>query len=658
MVADPGRAGPALAAGKVRLTTAQALVRWMVAQRSELLDGTEVPLFAGVFGIFGHGNVLGLGTALYDVRDKLPTWRGNAEEGMALAAVGFGKAMDRRQVMVATSSIGPGALNMVTAAGVAHANRIPILLLPGDTFQGRAPDPVLQQVESFGDATLTVNDAFRPVARYFDRITRPEQIISMLPHVARVLTDPADAGPVVIAIPQDVQAETFEFPIAMFAQRLHRVPRPGPDQRALSEAAAILCSARRPLLIVGGGVRYSGAAHAVLAFAERHGIALADTPAGRTLVPHGHPLYAGPLGIVGSRSANILAAEADVVLAIGTRLEDFTTSSWTLFAEDMRLVSINAARFDAVKHAGHAVVGDALVSVEALQGELEGWSADAAWSARPAAERRAWDAYVDELRARPGAGGGLTYAQVVGAINELSGPEDYVLTSAGGLPGELHGGWRAEVPGPSRSTAGATMDLEYGFSCMGYEISGAWGAAIARSGTNPSGLVTGILGDGSYLMLNSDLFSAAFAGHPFVAVVCDNGGYAVIHRLQTSQGADGFNNQFEDAAGPGARERPVRVDFAMHARSLGCATEDVPADGTLTDFRAAYARAREMARATQRPAVVVCRTDPDAWTESGAWWEVGVPADLSGREDFERSKSRQLRWIGPPEPRTGGPLPW
>lgn len=648
MVAGPERARAAQAAGTVRLTTAQALVRWMVAQRSELLDGTEVPLFAGVFAIFGHGNVLGLGTALHDVRDQLPTWRGNTEEGMALAAAGFGKAMDRRQVMVATSSIGPGALNMVTAAGVANANRLPVLLLPGDTFQGRASDPVLQQVESFGDPTITVNDAFRPLARYFDRITRPEQLIATLPHVARVLTDPADAGPVVIALPQDVQVETFDFPASMFVPRLNRVPRPAPDARALAEAVGILRSAERPLLIIGGGVRYSGAGPSVLAFAERHGIPVADTPAGRTLVPHGHRLYAGPLGIAGSRSANAVAAEADVVIAIGTRLEDFTTSSWTMFARDMRLVSINAARFDAVKHAGHAVVGDALVTVEALNGPLEGWSADPAWSAQAEAERRTWDAYIDGLRGRPGSGGSLTYAQVVGAINDLSGPPDYVLTAAGGLPGELHGGWRVDAPGKPGPTAGATMDLEYGFSCMGYEISGAWGAAMARAGTNPDGLVTALLGDGSYLMLNADLFSAALAGHPFVAVVCDNGGYAVIHRLQTSQGAAGFNNQFEDATGPGARDRPVRVDFAGHARALGCSVEDVGADGTLVDFRAAYARARETARSTQRPAVVVCRTDPAAWTESGAWWEVGVPADLPGYQGFDDAKRRQLRWLAPP----------
>ena len=351
--------------------------------------------------------------------------------------------------MVATSSIGPGALNMVTAAGVAHANRIPVLLLPGDTFQGRAPDPVLQQVEPFGDPTITVNDAFRPVSRYFDRITRPEQLIATLPQVARVLTDPADAGPVVVALPQDVQTEMFAFPAAMFAPRLHRVSRAGPDAAALAEAVEILRSAHRPLLIIGGGVRYSGAGRAVLAFAERHGVPLVDTPAGRTLVPHGHPLYAGPLGIVGSRSANRLASEADVVLAIGTRLQDFTTSSWTAFAEDVRLRvdQCRAIRRDQARGARRR--GRRPRDRRGAGGDRStGWSADAAWSASAEVERSAWDAYVDGLRAAPGAHGELTYAQVVGAINDLSGPEDYVLTSAGGLPGELHGGWRSVVPAP------------------------------------------------------------------------------------------------------------------------------------------------------------------------------------------------------------------
>src|SRR4051794_31659939 len=361
----------------VRLTTAEALVRWMTAQRSELLDGTAVPLFAGVFAIFGHGNVLGLGTALHAVQDELPTWRGQTEQGMALAAVAYARATDRRQVMATTSSVGPGALNMVTAAGVAHANRLPVLLLPGDTFTGRAPDPVLQQVEHYGDPTVSVNDALRPVSRYFDRITRPEQLIGTLPQVARVLTDPADTGPVTLALPQDVQAETYDFPVRMFEPRLHRVPRARPDLTAVREAAATLRRAERPLLVVGGGVRYAGAAAEALAFAETHRVPLVETPAGRTLVPHDHPLYGGALGIIGSTSANTLAAEADVVIAVGTRLQDFTTSSWTGFAADVAMVTINAARFDAVKHGAQSVVGDARETLVELAAELAGWAAPA-----------------------------------------------------------------------------------------------------------------------------------------------------------------------------------------------------------------------------------------------------------------------------------------
>lgn len=635
---------PVPASGTVRLTTAQALVRWMVAQRSELLDGTEVPLFAGVFAIFGHGNVLGLGSALHEVREQLPTWRGHAEEGMALAAIAYAKAMDRRQVMVATSSIGPGALNMVTAAGVAHANRLPVLLLPGDTFQGRAPDPVLQQVEHFDDPTTSANDAFRAVARYFDRITRPEQLLSSLPQVVRVLTDPADAGPVVLALPQDAQAETFDFPAAMFETRIHRVPRSRPDATALAEAARILRDARRPLLVLGGGVRYSGAGEAAVRIAERHGLPVVDTPAGRTLIAHDHPMYGGPLGIIGSTSANALAAEADVVVAVGTRLQDFTTSSWTGFDAGVRLVSINAARFDAVKHAGLAVTGDARATLGELEPLLDGWTVEETWSTRTLHERGRWDSRVDQLRSGVAPDGSITYAQVVGIVNDMSGPDDYVLTSSGGMPGELHGGWRSVPPRQGGRTAGATMDLEYGFSCMGYELSGAWGAAMARARTHPDGLVTSLLGDGSYLMLNSDLYSAAFSGHPFVAVVCDNGGFAVIHRLQVGQGAAGFNNLLSDAAGPGATEAPLRVDFAAHARALGCSVEEVPRDGTAGDLRSAYARACVVARTTRRPAVVVCRTHPAAWTEAGAWWEVGVPGALSGRDAYEREKARQLRW--------------
>jgi 3D-(3,5/4)-trihydroxycyclohexane-1,2-dione acylhydrolase (decyclizing) len=616
----------------IRLTMAQALVRWLVAQRTELPDGTEAPLFPAVWAIFGHGNVLGLGNALAEYRDELPVWRGQNEQGMALAAIGYAKATDRRQVGVVTTSIGPGALNLVTAAGVAHANRLPLLLLPGDTFTSRAPDPVLQQVEHFGDPGGTVNDAFRAVSRYFDRITRPEQLLATLPQVARVLTDPADCGPVVLALPQDVQAEAFDFPAALFEPVVHRVPRPRPDRGALAAAADVLRAARRPLLVLGGGVRYSGASATALDFAQRHGIPVTETTAGRTLVPHEHPLHAGPLGITGSSSANVLAGAADVVLAVGTRLQDFTTASWTVFAPDVRIIALNTARFDAVKHGSFALVGDAVEGLTELDAAAGDWQAEETWSASASVERARWDAQVDVLRA-----GDLTYAQVVGVVNDLSGSDDYVMTSSGGLPGELIGGWRATGGAP-------TMDVEYGFSCMGYELAGAWGAAMARRGR---GVVTTLLGDGSYLMANSELFSAAFAGHGFVAVVCDNDGYAVIARLQEGQGGKAFNNLYADCRSD--RATPPRVDFAAHAAALGCAVYTVDDRTGLAD---AYRAARTAA--TDRPAVVVVRTDPAAWTEAGAWWEVGLPETSErqeiqfARDEHEQAKSQQVRYLNGP----------
>jgi 3D-(3,5/4)-trihydroxycyclohexane-1,2-dione acylhydrolase (decyclizing) len=612
----------------MKLTTAQALVRWLLAQRSETLDGREVPLFPAVFAIFGHGNVLGLGSALEEHRDELPVWRGHTEQGMALAAVGYAKAAHRRQVGVVTSSIGPGALNMVTAAGVAHANRLPVLLLPGDTFTSRAPDPVLQQVEHFNDPGTTVNDAFRAVSRYFDRITRPEQLLATLPQVARILTDPAESGPVTLALPQDVQVETYDFPEALFEPVTHRLLRSRPDRRSLTEAAGVLRAAKRPLLVIGGGVRYSGAARTALEFAERHGIPITETTAGRTLVPHDHALHAGPLGITGSTSANVLAAEADVVLAVGTRLQDFTTASWTVFSPDVRLVTLNAARFDAVKHGALAIVADAEAGLTELAAQLESWRIAPAWTSRASTERARWDAHIDALRAPAGE---PTYAQVVGVVNDLSEPRDYVMTASGGMPGELIGGWRS-----SGESAAPSMDVEYGFSCMGYELAGAWGAAMAHT----EGLVTTMLGDGSYLMLNSELFSAAFAGHPFVAVVCDNSGYAVIGRLQEGQGGKPFNNFYGDCRTEHAT--PPQVDFAAHAKSLGCSVFTATA---LDDLRQAYAKARDAAVADRRPAVVVVRTQPNSWTEAGAWWEVGVPEHASGRAEYNRVKPTQVRYL-------------
>ncbi|HET7468806.1 MAG TPA: thiamine pyrophosphate-dependent enzyme, partial [Gemmatimonadales bacterium] len=403
--------------------------------------------------------------------------------------------------------------------------------------------------------------------------------------------------------------------------------------QALAEATRAIRSASRPLLVLGGGVRYSGAAGRVLRFAEQHGIPITETTAGRTLVPHEHPLHAGPLGITGSTSANVLAGEADLVIAVGTRLQDFTTASWTVFSPDVRMISLNAARFDAVKHGSFALVADADEGLRELTDALASWRAPADWSRRAQTERAKWDRHITALR-EP-AQGLPTYAQVVGVVNDVSGPTDYVLTASGGMPGELIGGWRA--------TGESTMDVEYGFSCMGYELAGAWGAAIAHT----DGVVTTLLGDGSYLMLNSELFSAAFAGHGFVAVVCDNDGYAVIHRLQTGQGGTGFNNLYADCRTE--LPEPPRTDFAGHAAAMGCA---VFAVDSLGDLEGAYRKAREVAVAERRPAVVVIRTHPSSWTEAGAWWEVGVPevshrAEIGqARDEVLEGKAKQVRYLG------------
>jgi 3D-(3,5/4)-trihydroxycyclohexane-1,2-dione acylhydrolase (decyclizing) len=586
---------------------AQALVRYLINQVT-VVDGKEAPLFPGIFAIFGHGNVTCLSEALEAVRDVFPTWRGQNEQSMALAAMAFAKAKRRRQIMVATSSIGPGATNMVTAAAAAHANRLPILILSGDTFVNRRPDPVMQQVEHFGVPSVTVNDAFRAVTRYWDRIVHPEQIISSLPQAVATMLDPADCGPAFIALPQDIQECACEYPEAFFARTVHEIPRPRPDRRRLAEAAALIRSARRPLIVSGGGVRYSGAEEAVARFALEHGIPIAETVAGKSTVPHDHPAYAGPIGVVGSTSANALGAEADVIIAIGTRLMDFTTGSWTLFHHDAKFVSINAARWDAVKHRALAVVGDARESVDELAGALAGWTADAAWGRKATALMVEWNAAIDGYQ-KPTNAPVPTYAQVVGAVNRKAGPTDYMLTAAGGLPGETMKNWRC------RSTN--SFDLEYGYSCMGYEIAGGWGAKMA----DPSREVIVMVGDGSYMMMNSDIYSSVLTGHKLIVVVCDNGGYAVIDRLQTFKGTPSFNNFIKDSkiAAP-----PFSVDFVRHAESMGALA--IKVDGI-----AELEQAMDWAKTTDRTTVISIVSDAHAWTPGDALWDVGVP-QVSTRE--------------------------
>jgi 3D-(3,5/4)-trihydroxycyclohexane-1,2-dione acylhydrolase (decyclizing) len=596
----------------IRLTMAQALVKYLTAQRT-ILDGAEAPLFAGVFAIFGHGNVTCLGEALEAVQDELPTWRGQNEQSMALAAVAFAKAKRRRQIMVAASSIGPGATNMVTAAGVAHSNRLPVLLLSGDTFVSRLPDPVLQQVEHFHDPSLTVNDAFKAVSRYWDRITRPEQLLSSLPQAVAVLLDPADCGPVFIALPQDVQAEAFDYPVEFFERRVHQVPRPRPDVEQLVAAAGVLREARKPLLIAGGGVHYSLAAAELAAFAERHNLPVAETIAGRGLLLHEHPLNVGAIGVIGAASANALAAEADVVLAVGTRLQDFTTGSWSVFQNpNCRIIALNAARFDAHKHRSLAVVGDAQAGLAELSAGLGDWRGPDAWRKRAVEEYAKWNALVDQ-HSGPTNAPLPSYAHVVGAINRKADATDHVVTAAGGLPGELTKNWRIKSVG--------SFDCEFGFSCMGYEIAGGWGVKMA----NPDRDVIVMVGDGSYLMMNSDIYSSVLTGHKLIVVVCDNGGFAVIDRLQTFKGGAHFNNLIEHCR----TARQVEVDFAKHAEAMGAIAERV---SSVAELEQAFARAKQ----ADRTYVIHIKVQASQWTPGDAWWDVAVPA-VSQRESVRKA---------------------
>ncbi|SAL53374.1 iolD protein [Caballeronia udeis] len=599
----------------IRCTVAQAIVRYLKSQLTEI-DGKRVPLFPGVFGIFGHGNVTCLAEALEAVKDEFPTWRGQNEQSMALAAIAFAKAKRRRQIMVATSSIGPGATNFVTAAGLAHANRLPILFLSGDTFASRRPDPVLQQVEHFNDPSMTVNDAFKAVTRYWDRITHPEQIISSLPQAVAVMLDPADCGPAFLGLCQDIQEVAFDYPAAFFEPTVHSIPRPRPDSIRVAQAVAVLKEAQRPIIIAGGGVRYSEAEQAVVKLAQARGIPIVETIAGKGTLTHDHPVHIGPLGIVGSTSANALAGEADVVFAIGTRLQDFTTGSWSCFSHGAKFVAINTARFDAVKHRSLALIGDARETVTELDAALGDWHVDASWLEHGRREFARWNDALDAGQKHTDATV-PTYAQVVGVVNEEAAQRDYVISAAGGLPGELVKGWRVKAPG--------TFDCEFGFSCMGYEIAGGWGAAMA----DPTRDVFVMVGDGSYMMMNSDIYSSVLAGHKMIVLVCDNGGFGVINRLQNGKGGASFNNLLKDSK----VKEAFPVDFIRHAESMGALARRA---NTLDELRDAL----KWAKSNDRTTVISIVTDAFAWTPGDAWWDVGVP-QVSEREEVQAARKDQ-----------------
>ncbi|HTJ57701.1 MAG TPA: 3D-(3,5/4)-trihydroxycyclohexane-1,2-dione acylhydrolase (decyclizing) [Devosiaceae bacterium] len=598
----------------IRLTMAQAVAKFLTRQMTEI-DGRTVPIFGGVFAIFGHGNVAGLGEALYGVRNELPTYRAHNEQGMAHAAVAFAKASFRRRFMAVTSSIGPGATNMVTAAAMAHVNRLPLLLLPGDVFASRGPDPVLQQLESFGDGTVSVNDVFRPVSRYFDRITRPEQIISALNRAMRVLTDPADCGPVTLALCQDVQAEAHDYPESFFEEKLWLPRRILPDADEFAAAATALQHAQKPVIIAGGGVLYSEATEALTSFAEGHGIPVMETQAGKSSLPHAHRLNMGSVGVTGSSAANALAEEADVVLAVGTRLQDFTTGSWALFKnEDVKIIALNVQPFDATKHRALPLVGDARVGLEALDQALGKWTAPKAWVGMAETAKAAWLKSAAEAVAETNA---LvpSDAQVVGAVARTRGKDAVLVCAAGGLPGELHKLWPATTPG--------SYHLEYGYSTMGYEIAGGLGVKLAR----PDADVVVMVGDGSYMMLNSEIATSVMLGKKLTIVLLDNGGFGCINRLQTATGGANFNNLFKDSR----HEVLPPIDFVAHAASMGAVAGQVKSIGELE-------AALEKTRAEPKTTVIVIDTDPAITTEAGGhWWDVAVP-EISERVEVKRAR--------------------
>jgi 3D-(3,5/4)-trihydroxycyclohexane-1,2-dione acylhydrolase (decyclizing) len=598
----------------IRLTMAQALVRYLSRQRSEI-DGKTEPLFAGMWAIFGHGNVAALGEALWAARETLPTFRAHNEQAMAHAAIAFAKASRRRRMMACTSSIGPGATNMVTAAAVAHVNRLPVLLLPGDVFANRRPDPVLQQVEDFSDGTVSANDCFRPVSRYFDRITRPEQIIAALPRAMHVLTDPAACGPVTLALCQDTQAEAYDYPESFFAERVWTPRRIRPDADELAAAAQLIARAERPLIVAGGGVHYSDATATLQGFAERHNIPVAETQAGKSALPYAHMLNMGAIGVTGTSAANKLAAQADLVLAVGTRLQDFTTGSWALFADPSRhIVSLNVQPFDSAKHHAQPLVCDAKAGLAALSETLGDHRASRAWRVTAETEQARW--IRDAAKVTAATNAALpSDAQVIGAVQRAGARSDIVVCAAGGLPGELHKLWNAAQPGG--------YHLEYGYSCMGYEIAGGLGVKLAC----PDREVIVMVGDGSYLMMNSEIATAVMLGVRLTIVVLDNRGFGCINRLQRATGGESFNNLLEHTR----HEILPAIDFAAHAASMGASARKVAG---LAELESALKDARKAAGVN----VVVIDTDPLVSTEFGGhWWDVAVP------EVSERAEVRTAR---------------
>jgi 3D-(3,5/4)-trihydroxycyclohexane-1,2-dione acylhydrolase (decyclizing) len=624
----------------VRLTTAQALVRFLGAQYVER-DGVRSRFFGGCFGIFGHGNVAGLGEALLAYPDALPYHQARNEQGMVHIAVGYARMRNRLATLACTTSIGPGATNMVTGAALATVNRLPVLLLPGDVFASHRPDPVLQQLESHAAGDVSVNDCFRPVSRYFDRISRPEQVIPAALQAMRVLTSPADTGAVTLAFPQDVQAEAFDCPEEFLEERTWHVPRVAADPESLARAVEAIRGARRPLIVAGGGVIYSEASAALQAFCDSTGIPVGETQAGKGSLPYDHSSCLGAVGATGTFAANRVAAEADVVIGIGTRYSDFTTASTTAFRNpDVRFVNVNVADVDAAKQSGVRVVADARTALEQLAGALAGWTVDGDYRAEAARLNREWDDEVGRLYSF-GREPVPAQSEVIGAVNDASSPQDVVVCAAGSMPGDLHKLWRTRDP--------KGYHVEYGYSCMGYEIAGGLGVKLAA----PEREVFVLVGDGSYLMLPGELVTAVQEGAKLVVVLVDNHGFNSIGALSRSVGLDGFGTQYRFAlngAPPvldGDDDPPAQLplDLAANAASLGA---DATRVGSIAELREALERARAATKTT----VIVVEVDRyEGVPGYESWWDVPV-AEVSERQavraaraEYEAAKAAERRFL-------------
>lgn len=594
----------------VRLTAAQAMMRYLANQLNE--DG--VPYIAGVWAIFGHGNVAGIGEALHGVRDRLQTLRGQNEQSMAHAAIAYSKQLRRRRAMAVTSSIGPGAANMVTAAALAHVNRLPVLFIPGDVFANRGPDPVLQQLEDFGDGTMTVNDCFKPVSRYFDRIMRPEQLLTALPRALRTMTDPADCGPVTLSFCQDVQAEAYHYPESFFDRKVWRQRRPEPDAQEFEAALAFLKAARNPVIVAGGGVHFSGATDTLKAFVEKHGIPVVETQAGKSALAWDHDHNFGPVGVTGAECANIIAEKADLVFGVGTRFQDFTTGSWGLFKNpERRILSLNVQAYDSTKHDAIPLTADAKIGLERLSAAL----GDHRFTPPDVAIKAGWFAKADAVTAPPKDGNALpTDMQVIGAVQRQSRDNTVVMCAAGTMPGELHQLWKAKLP--------LSYHMEYGFSCMGYEIAGGLGIKRAE----PERDVIVMVGDGSYMMMNSELATSVAMGLKITVVITDNRGYGCINRLQMGTGGAEFNNLYAHT-----NVQPMAIDFAAHAASMGASARKV---SSIAELEEALAAARDATVTT----VIVIDTDPYPTPEAGGhFWDVAVP-EVSPRAEVNQARVR------------------